>query len=80
MRARDNDAAVPAVMQRENERTRLTVDGKRTDDNTRCTLIVINEIGKTWALYPHGAAQLGVRISDGDAAELARAILAGGTG
>ena len=56
------------VMQRENERARLVVDGKRTDDRTRCELVVIREVGGTVAIYPHGAARFGVRLAGVDAA------------
>lgn len=63
------------IMQRENERERLTVNGKRTDDGTKCTLLVVSETGGVWALYLHGAAQLGVRIAKADANKVAQAIL-----
>lgn len=69
---------VGAMMQREHERNRLTVDGKRTDDSSTCTLLAVCEIGGTWALYPHGAAQLGVRITQTEATKLAQAILTDG--
>jgi hypothetical protein len=62
-------------MQRENERSRLTVEGRRTDDGSRCTLLVVHEVGGTWVLYPHGAAQLGVRLDGAAAATVAQAIL-----
>lgn len=65
------------VMQRENEITRVVLDGRRTDDGDRCTLIVIRELGGTWAFYPHGMAQLGVRLGKEGAVTVARAILAG---
>lgn len=55
-------------MQRENERGRLVVDGKRTDDGSKCELVVIREVGGTVALYPHGAARFGVRLAGADAA------------
>jgi hypothetical protein len=38
-------SAVPAAMQRENERNRTVVDGRRTDDGTPCKLVVIHEVG-----------------------------------
>jgi (2Fe-2S) ferredoxin len=65
-------------MQREHERSRLTAEGKRTDDGDRCTLLVVCETGGTWAVYPHGADQLGVRLSGEQAERVARAILDGG--
>lgn len=65
-----------AIMQRENELERLTVDGKRTDDGTRCTLLLVSETGGVWALYLHGATRLGVRIAKAQAVKLAQSILA----
>lgn len=62
----------PAVMQRENETGRVVVHGKRTDDGTRCTLIVVREVGGTYALYPHGDAQLGVRLATTEASTTGR--------
>ncbi len=60
---------------REKERSRVVVDGKRTDNAERCTLVVVHEIGGTWAWYPHGAAQLGVRLPQADAVRMAQKIL-----
>lgn len=65
------------VMQRENETNRVVVDGRRTDDGDLCTLIAIRELGGAWALYPHGAGKLGVRLRKEDAVTVAQAILAG---
>jgi hypothetical protein len=66
-------------MQRENERGRVVVEGRRTDDGSRCSLVVIQEYGGCWSLYPHGAGQLGVRLAAPAAASVAIAILAGGS-
>jgi len=52
----------PVIMQRENERGRVVVDGHRIDDRTRCELLVVHEVGGTWALYPHGWGKFGVRL------------------
>lgn len=65
------------VMQRENERGRLVVAGRRTDDGGRCELLVVHEVGGTWALYPHGAARFGVRLAHEGAVTVARTILDG---
>ncbi|MGQ0775499.1 MAG: hypothetical protein ACT4NY_13930 [Pseudonocardiales bacterium] len=47
-----------AVMQRDNERSRTVVDGRRTDDGDQCKLVVVHEVtGGCVALYPHGAAE-----------------------
>lgn len=64
------------TMQRDNERRRVVVDGRRTDDGTRCALVVIQERSGSWALYPHGADQLGVRIPGKDALTLGTLIAA----
>ena len=69
------DQPHPVVMQLEGERHRHTVQGLRTDDHSRCTLVVVEEIGGTVALYPHGWDRWGVRIAITDAHSLARAIL-----
>ncbi|MCA1704305.1 MAG: hypothetical protein LC808_14015 [Actinobacteria bacterium] len=69
--------AEPAVMQRDNEISRVVVEGRRTDDGDRCTLVVIQEwYGGGWALYPHGWGTFGVRLEKSAAATVARAILA----
>ena len=65
------------VMQRDNERGRMAVYGKRTDNGERCTLVVVAEVGRTWAFYPHGVAQLGVRVDQQEAVKVAEAILDG---
>ncbi|MGH3932570.1 MAG: hypothetical protein ACRDTF_21650 [Pseudonocardiaceae bacterium] len=67
----------PAVMQRNNERSRVVMDGRRTDDGDRCTLIMIHEVGDTWVFYPHGAGQFGVRLTKVDAVKVAQVVLAG---
>ena len=66
-------------MQRENECRRMVVEGRRTDDGTRCTFLVVHEVGGTWALYLHGVARLGVRLTDTAAAALATAIVTDGS-
>ena len=71
------DTAPPSPTQRANERSRLVVDGKRTDDGGRCELLAVHEVGGTWALYPHGWPKMGVRLADEVAVRLAQAILAG---
>ncbi len=65
------------VMQRENERGRLAVDGHRTDDGECCSLLMVHEVGGKWAISPHGASQLGVRLAKAEAVQVAEAILAG---
>ncbi|MGH3926344.1 MAG: hypothetical protein ACRDTT_26350 [Pseudonocardiaceae bacterium] len=68
----------PAVMQRDNERSRTVVEGCRTDDGDQCKLVVVHEVaGGCWSLFPHGANQFGVRLVQVDAVTVAQAILAG---
>jgi hypothetical protein len=72
------DTSQPVVMQRANELSRLLVDGKRTDNDERCMLLAVREVGGTWALYLHGDPKLGVRITVPEAAAFG-AELAGGS-
>jgi len=66
------------VMQRDDgERDRVVVVGKRTDDGSRCTVVVLRGIDRRWALYPHGASELGVWLSRDAAVTVAETILAG---
>lgn len=55
-----------AIMQRAGQRARgrMTAVGPRADDGTKCAVVVVHEVGGMWAMYPHGAAQLGVRLPD----------------
>ncbi|MCA1702153.1 MAG: hypothetical protein LC808_02330 [Actinobacteria bacterium] len=55
----------------------MTVVGKRTDDDSQCTLLAVQEIRGHWCLYPHGASQLGVRLTAEEAARLGRALVEG---
>lgn len=64
------------VMQRENETKRVVLNGSRTDDGTLCTLVAIGKVDGSWEFYPHGAGQLGVRLSKEGAVKVAREILA----
>ncbi|MGH4017262.1 MAG: hypothetical protein ACRDSL_25705 [Pseudonocardiaceae bacterium] len=64
-------------MQHEIEHSRMTADGKRTDDGTTCTLLVVHEVGGCWVMYPHGWGKFGVRLPKGEAVRVARAILDG---
>lgn len=67
----------PAVMQRENERERVVVEGKRTDDGAQCTVVVIHECTGYWGFYPYGFGKFGVRLPGAEAVTVAQAILAG---
>ncbi|MGH3930422.1 MAG: hypothetical protein ACRDTF_10650 [Pseudonocardiaceae bacterium] len=66
------------VTQRENELGRIAVEGRLVTDDQQCTFLVIQErTGGTWAIYPHGVGELGVRLEKVDAVRVAQAILAG---
>ncbi len=64
-------------MQRDSERGRMTADGKRIDNGTTCTLLVVHEVGGSWVMYPHGWGTFGVRLPRAEAVRVARAILDG---
>ncbi|MCA1602022.1 MAG: hypothetical protein LC776_10405 [Acidobacteria bacterium] len=65
-----------AIMQRDNEISRVFVDGRRVEDGDRCTFLAIQERTGHWAIYPHGAGKLGVRLPPAEAVKVAHAILA----
>jgi hypothetical protein len=60
------------------ERARLVVKGQRTDDDSTCTVVVIQECSGTWAI--HGLGNPGVRLSAADTVALGEAILERGPG
>jgi hypothetical protein len=64
-------------MQREDELARLVVAGKRTDDGSKCSMVLVRRTGGDLLFYPHGADQLGVRLPETEARRVAQAILAG---
>ena len=64
---------VPETQHQQRERGRLTAHGRRTDDGSRCTLLVIHELGGTWAV--HGLGAPGVRLSEADVGALCGWIL-----
>jgi hypothetical protein len=75
--ARQSPAMDDVVMQRENEISRVVVDGKRVDDGDHCTLVVVHErAGGCWAFYPHGFGKFGVRLTKTDAVKVVQEILA----
>jgi hypothetical protein len=43
------------VTQGRTERGRLTAQGRRTDDGSRCTLLLINEADGSWSFHGLGA-------------------------
>lgn len=77
---RDSNAAEPIrdpwpLRHRDKERSRLVAEGQRTDNGELCSLMLVDEVGGTWAAYPHGAAQLGVRLSRTEALRVAQKII-----
>ncbi|MDQ3764409.1 MAG: hypothetical protein M3460_23460 [Actinomycetota bacterium] len=65
---------IPEMDFRPRERGRVTAQGRRTDDNSRCTLLVIHEADGSWAI--HGLGAPGVRLSTTDMVALAESVLA----
>jgi hypothetical protein len=73
-RNKDKGRAVIQVSERvPGERVRLVVSGRRTDDGSQCTLIVMHEQDGTWAI--HGLGNQGVRVSPADMVTLGEAIV-----
>lgn len=68
-----------SIMQHENERTRVVVEGRLADGGSLCTLVAVRyRSPQYWILYPHGVGKLGVVLSEEDAAILAQAIAPNG--
>ncbi|MCA1673500.1 MAG: hypothetical protein LC799_15315 [Actinobacteria bacterium] len=67
----------PVIMQRENERGRVAVEGWLVESGERCKFLAIHERTGDWAVYPHGVGKLGVRLPRAEAVKVAQAILAG---
>jgi len=67
----------PDIMQRENEYSRIAVDGRLVDGGGQCTFLVIHEQSRNWAFYPNGVSRLGLWLPEANAVAVARAILIG---
>jgi hypothetical protein len=66
---------VPEQHYRHPERDRLIALGRRTDDDTRCTLLVVNEADGSWSFHCLGAL-VGVKLGKADTLALVESILA----
>jgi hypothetical protein len=66
---------IPGQHCRPRERDRLIALGRRTDDDTRCTLLVVSEADGSWSFYGLGALA-GVKLSKDDTLALIESILA----
>jgi hypothetical protein len=64
---------IPKTLHSQRERGRLQAQGHRTDDDSRCTLLVIHEADGSWAI--HGLGAPGVRLTRDVMVTLAEAIL-----
>lgn len=61
------------------QQVRCTVQGKLLVGGGTCTVILIRDQERhAWVLYPHGAAGMGIRISDRDGREFAGCMLTQG--
>lgn len=57
----------------ERERGRMAVQGRCSDDGSRCTLLLVHEHDGSWSF--HGLGARGVRVSQSDATVLAMGVL-----
>ena len=60
----------------DNERGRVTINGRQADDGGHCTLIAVHETSDVWTIYPLGPDKPGVRLPPGDVGRIAQVILA----
>ncbi|MGH3683510.1 MAG: hypothetical protein ACRDRU_07405 [Pseudonocardiaceae bacterium] len=60
---------IPTTLHSEREHAQ----GRRTDDHSRCTLLVIHEADGSWAI--HGLGAPGVQLSTAEMIALAESIL-----
>ena len=63
----------PETVHFQRERGRLQAPGHRTDDDSMCTLLVIDETDDRWAI--HGLGAPGVRLTNDKMVALAESIL-----
>jgi hypothetical protein len=66
---------IPKTLHSERENGRVHAQGCRTDDGSRCTLLMIHEADGSWAI--HGLGAPGVGLTKDVMVTLAEAILAG---
>jgi hypothetical protein len=64
---------LPETLHSQRERGRLHAQGRCTDDNSNCTLLVIHEANGSWVI--HGLGAPGVRLSKAEMVTLAEKIL-----
>ena len=65
---------IPETLHSQRERGRIQAPGRRTDDRSDCTLLVIHEADGSWAI--HGLGAPGVRLPKAEMIALAEKILA----
>ncbi len=63
----------PETLYSQRERGRLTAQGRRSDDNSEHTLLIINEADGSWSI--HGLGAPGVRLTRDAMVALAAQIL-----
>ena len=64
---------IPEIQSEQSERGHLRAMGKRTDNGTRTTLLLVHESDRCWTF--HGLGALGVKLSEADTVALAASIL-----
>ncbi len=63
----------PSSRHGERERGRMAAQGRRSDDGSMSTLLVVHENDGSWSF--HGLGAPGVKVSKSDATALAQGIL-----
>ena len=63
----------PETQHQPRERGRLAVQGRCTDDGSKCTLLLVHELDGSWTF--HGLGAPGVTLSKADTVALVESIL-----
>ena len=66
---------LPETQHQHRERDRVIALGRRTDNDERCTLLVVSEADGSWSFYGLGASA-GVKLGRADTVALVESILA----
>ncbi|MDQ3762600.1 MAG: hypothetical protein M3460_13320 [Actinomycetota bacterium] len=64
---------VSDIQHQRTERGRVAVRGRRTDDGSMCTLLLVHELDGAWTI--HGLGAPGVKLSQADMITLVESIL-----
>ena len=64
---------VPETEHKQRERGRMAMQGRCTDDGSKCTLLLVHELDGSWTF--HGLGAPGVKLSKADTVALAESVL-----